>query len=503
MSKKYSDKAREAMPDSDFGDPANKAFPIKTAEDVIHAAQRLGEGNGDHDAIKQRIIAIAKRKGFPLPETWQEDKQKGVSRMGDKTEGQVPVTAVDGGIPPVLYMGVTRAYTADNGDWLVQGRAISEVVHQHGTIKTVFDYPSAKRAFERWRGNVREQHDPLKAVGHGLDWTPNDAEKAVDLVTRVSKGSPDTWAKLNDNTLTGYSIHLKPGFQTKWETINGERVLRYLDYDFAEISLVDAPGIPTCDVAIVRADGFINDEVVDISASNTPANEPPVQAVAGESDVARMGAAISQDRMAKMHEGRDATLMAARTQMTACGCAECEAMLHILDPDNDGDVDLPGSAADTDDDADALVERVMRRLMPVVVEQLQPSVMRYQAIAGDLSRLQVPSVDLAPVQRSIDALQERVTALGTTQNAMDEQVKRLAAIETMVKQIHETPMPGGPVLRAVDKRLITDPAPSQGQTMSNEEVIRRASELGIVDPRRLSPQQQVNAAMNAIQPLQS
>lgn len=36
----YSQKARDKMDDSDFGDPENQAFPIKTAQDVINEIGR-------------------------------------------------------------------------------------------------------------------------------------------------------------------------------------------------------------------------------------------------------------------------------------------------------------------------------------------------------------------------------------------------------------------------------------------------------------------------------
>lgn len=71
----YSQKARDKMDDGDFGDPDNQAFPIKTAQDVINAASRLHNAKGNQDAIKARIKRIAKRKGFPLPQTWQDEEK--------------------------------------------------------------------------------------------------------------------------------------------------------------------------------------------------------------------------------------------------------------------------------------------------------------------------------------------------------------------------------------------------------------------------------------------
>ena len=423
--------------------------------------------------------------------------------------------------PQHLYMPVTRAYTAPNGDWLVQGRAISDVVHPAGRFKTMFDYPSAKEAFKRWRGNVREQHNPEKAVARGIDWTPNDSEKAIDMVARVSKGAPDTWAKLQDDVLTGFSIHLLPGFKTDWVTVNGERVLRYSDYDFLEISLVDAPGIPGCEVSIVRANGFVNDEVVDIQeAPETPAeSETPaplaVQAVAQPSEVERAGAAVSAERMGRMHAARDSALSSARQMLSACPCDECQAMADKLDPDQDGDVDLDGSAADTDNDAEALVERVLRSVMPRILEELQPSVQRYQAIAGTLSRISDP--DLSPVTRALGDITTQVSGLTTQLDALSAKMQaqdglhaELSEVKGLVQQIHEQPIPGQhPVLRARDlgltpetKRLATDLPPATSQ-MSDAEAMRRVGQLGLLKkPSEMTAYEQTQAAYAAIQPIQ-
>ena len=70
----YSQKQRDNMDDNDFGDPENQAFPIKHPADVVNAASRLHNSKGDQAAIKSRIIRIAKRKGFALPQTWQDEK---------------------------------------------------------------------------------------------------------------------------------------------------------------------------------------------------------------------------------------------------------------------------------------------------------------------------------------------------------------------------------------------------------------------------------------------
>jgi hypothetical protein len=59
-------------PDSEgpFAGPHN-SFPIRSAADVVHAAQRLHNAKGNKATIKARIRAIAKEKGYPLPSTWK------------------------------------------------------------------------------------------------------------------------------------------------------------------------------------------------------------------------------------------------------------------------------------------------------------------------------------------------------------------------------------------------------------------------------------------------
>ena len=66
---------RDAADSSDFAGKG-KSFPILKAEDVdaaFHALGRAGAGNYSTDVIRKNIIKIAKRKGFPLPKSAQDD----------------------------------------------------------------------------------------------------------------------------------------------------------------------------------------------------------------------------------------------------------------------------------------------------------------------------------------------------------------------------------------------------------------------------------------------
>ena len=60
---------REGMEPDNFGDPIRRLFPIMTQEDVDKAPKRIRRAAGV-DSLKDRIIGIAKRKGFKLPDEW-------------------------------------------------------------------------------------------------------------------------------------------------------------------------------------------------------------------------------------------------------------------------------------------------------------------------------------------------------------------------------------------------------------------------------------------------
>ena len=105
-------------------------------------------------------------------------------------------------------------------------------------------------AFSKFRGNIREQHDPHKAVGRVVNFNTNtyfdaDTKKVYDGVfvsAYISKGAEDTWQKVLDGTLSGFSIG---GAIKRIEHAYDEdldRPVRIIkEYELTELSLVDSP----------------------------------------------------------------------------------------------------------------------------------------------------------------------------------------------------------------------------------------------------------------------
>jgi FtsZ-binding cell division protein ZapB len=119
-------------------------------------------------------------------------------------------------------------------------------------------------AFEKFRGNIREMHQP-KAVGKMVSFKEDkyfDPETkkfytGVYVSAYVSKGAQDTWEKVLDGTLSGFSIG---GRMNKWDDAYDEKMeskIRIIkDYDLVELSLVDNPANQFANIlSVEKVDG--------------------------------------------------------------------------------------------------------------------------------------------------------------------------------------------------------------------------------------------------------
>jgi hypothetical protein len=144
---------------------------------------------------------------------------------------------------------------------IVSGFASLDNLDKQNDIVTA---DASMSAFKKFRGNIREMHQPL-AVGKMVDFK---AEKYFDPESKkfyngvfvsayVSKGAQDTWEKVLDGTLTGFSIG---GRMNKWDDGYDEksdtqiRIIK--EYDLVELSLVDSPANQFANiVSVEKVDG--------------------------------------------------------------------------------------------------------------------------------------------------------------------------------------------------------------------------------------------------------
>ena len=138
---------------------------------------------------------------------------------------------------------------------LVFGTMAEEVADAAGEI---MDYETSKPNFEKWSaafakatdgvsvGNVREMHQP-KAAGRLELMDFDDDGKRITTCAKVIDN--DTWKKVLDRVLTGFSIGGR--YAKKWK--DGD-LTRYTAVP-SEVSLVDNPCLPTATFTMVKADG--------------------------------------------------------------------------------------------------------------------------------------------------------------------------------------------------------------------------------------------------------
>lgn len=129
---------------------------------------------------------------------------------------------------------------------IVSGWATTDTLDKHGDV---VDIAASEKAFEEFRGNVREMHTPLavgKVVSFKKDTVFNKSTGAVSngifVDVYVSKGAEDTWMKVNEGVLTGFSIG---GVVTEKESVYNKDtdgpITIIKAYRLNELSLVDNP----------------------------------------------------------------------------------------------------------------------------------------------------------------------------------------------------------------------------------------------------------------------
>ena len=144
---------------------------------------------------------------------------------------------------------------------IVSGFATLDNIDKQNDIVT----PEASlKAFSKFRGNIREMHQPIsvgKMIGFKEDkyFDPETKKfySGIYVSAYISKGAQDTWEKVLDGTLSGFSIG---GRMNKWDDAydaNTDKAVKIIkDYDLVELSLVDNPANQFANIlSIEKVDG--------------------------------------------------------------------------------------------------------------------------------------------------------------------------------------------------------------------------------------------------------
>ena len=139
----------------------------------------------------------------------------------------------------------------------VSGFATLDNLDQTGDVVTS---EASIKAFESFRGNIREMHGPT-AVGKMVSFKP---ETFYDPMTKqfysgvyvdayISKGAQDTWEKILDGTLAGFSIGGKIiDSDNEVNKSTGKPVRFIKEYSLVELSVVDSPANELCSILSIQ-----------------------------------------------------------------------------------------------------------------------------------------------------------------------------------------------------------------------------------------------------------
>ena len=166
----------------------------------------------------------------------------------------------------------------------VSGFATLDNLDRHGDVVTA---EASKKAFDNFRGNIREMHG-ASAVGKMVNFKednyfdPETQKKytGIYVTAYISKGAQDAWEKCLDGTYSGFSIggNIVDAKMEKLESDSEtHRVIH--DFDLHELSLVDSPANQLANIFSIQkmAEGIVTENVfwcnTDEVASTTTATE--------------------------------------------------------------------------------------------------------------------------------------------------------------------------------------------------------------------------------------
>jgi hypothetical protein len=139
----------------------------------------------------------------------------------------------------------------------VSGFATLDNMDQTGDVVTA---EASLKAFESFRGNIREMHGS-NAVGKMVSFKPEtyydpksgEFYNGVYVDAYISKGAQDTWEKVLDGTLAGFSIGGKIiDSENEVNKSTGKAVRFIKEYALMELSVVDSPANELCNILSIQ-----------------------------------------------------------------------------------------------------------------------------------------------------------------------------------------------------------------------------------------------------------
>ncbi len=398
----------------------------------------------------------------------------------------------------ILYAPITKTEETPDG-LIVEGIASTESVDTQGEV---VDYDSLKVVlpdYVQW-SNIREMHQP-SAVGKALVVTPDD--KSRTLLLRALIVDDSAQKKVRTDVYKGFSIGGKARREVQKRSDGSTYTRAYMQL-LSEISLADRPSNPDARFTLVKVEDSMSKEETEqqppasgLSAEQVAALQKlagnlaaVVKAAADPSKiVAMIQAARNELELAGDMEGAALYTQAIALVQQAAGEAEGSAQEEANEPPAEAQAegDQPMLAA-----AKATLKKQYPNLSDLGIDELlKAGVVPTRAIAIRKAGRALSSANLAAMENTVKTLlqmmasagsekaQKAIAAMaddtgggdvamvaktigGEVEKALAPLAAGILAINDRLITVERQPVPGGPMLRGVEK-IITGQQPAQGQ----------------------------------------
>ena len=387
---------RDKVADADFAGPS-RSFPIRNQTDVDNAARLIGHAD-DPEAVKRRIIAIAKRKGLSIPDAWKDEKQESAGARPAKKIATLKVCFLEDGARSLngrIYPKSTcQKILASGQAKLANPQALPMTVFvSHETANQNVNTELVGRVVRLWQegakyyanldlADTRVARDMLALAEGGYMRSESMRVLGVELLHDRNYDLPLVVPQEGvEPELLGIDLTTRPGLMdsARIQQVLYESQEAQTPYT-EELALVDDVCIESKEVSSAVTIPLYLKILAEAAPTGTPALltegmtpdraahqrihdhlagvlDETVKAMHG-SESARYRALVEAElseegrALAKKHAKR---LALAHDESARAMGMDCEGAYHealgIVDPDQDGDDDsVPGGPLDTDND---------------------------------------------------------------------------------------------------------------------------------------------------------
>jgi hypothetical protein len=321
----------------------------------------------------------------------------------------------------------------------VSGYATLDNIDSQNDVVTA---EASRKAFARARGNLREMHDKI-AVGRIVDFREDeffDSEanngegafyRGIFVTARISEGAENTWLKVLDGTLSGFSIGGEITDASSDFVKEVGRTVRFIkDYDLVELSLVDNPANQLANIFSIQksATGSVNVEgmVAETVIENVFYCKQDATVIVKATELQTCPECGTEMENAGWFESDSDKAQKVRRildKYLSPPAPTSEGGVEMAKKDEEKVVETPDAVDATQEDA---LEEADREPKEVVVEEDEPEAVEVEEVEDDSANL----------EKKFDEFTESVRSI--LNDNKNETLSKVDELERRITEVHES-----------------------------------------------------------------